>query len=80
MTSSGLLNDPELIPGGIASDWPFTGPSYQIEPLPSPGNTSAEFHKYTFDWQENFVRWLVDDQEIRRLDKADVNATEESEE
>lgn len=73
MTSSGLLDDSEHIPGGIPSPFNISGPSVEVVPLPSSGNTAAEFHKYTLDWQEDYVRWLIDDEEVRRLERGDFD-------
>ena len=69
MTSSGLLDIAENIPGGVPHPSKYIGPSVEVVPLPGAGNTATEFHKYTFDWQQDYIRWLVDDQEIRRLDR-----------
>lgn len=44
----------------------------QIKEVRVPGDTAGEFHKYTIDWQEEYMRWLVDDVEMRRVDKTDT--------
>lgn len=44
----------------------------QIQFEETPGDTADEFHKYTIDWQQEYIRWLIDDEEVRRVDKDDT--------
>lgn len=39
----------------------------QIQHEETPGDTADQFHKYTIDWQEDYMRWLIDDEEVRRV-------------
>ena len=48
---------------------------HDSEEIDAPDDVSDEFHKYSFDWQVDHVRWLVDDEEVRRLDRSDLNQT-----
>lgn len=36
------------------------------------GSAASDFHKYTIDWQPDYVRWLIDDAEVRRLEPSDL--------
>jgi len=44
----------------------------QIKEVPVPGDTADDFHTYTIDWQEEYMRWLVDGVEMRRVNKTDT--------
>jgi beta-glucanase (GH16 family) len=44
----------------------------QIKEVPVPGDTADDFHTYTIDWQEEYMRWLVDGIETRRVNKTDT--------
>jgi len=44
----------------------------QIKEVPVPGDTADDFHRYTIDWQEEYMRWLVDGVEMRRVNKTDT--------
>jgi len=44
----------------------------QIKEVPVPGNTADDFHRYTIDWQAEYMRWLVDGVEMRRGNKTDT--------
>lgn len=66
-TSHGLLDGMESLPHNATS--------VQVLPLPSgDGNTASDFHKYTLDWQEDHVRWLIDDEEVRRVERSNTTA------
>ena len=44
----------------------------QIKEVSVPGDTAKDFHRYTIDWQEEYIRWLVDGVEKRRVNKTDT--------
>jgi beta-glucanase (GH16 family) len=44
----------------------------QTKEVEVPGDTFYDFHTYTIDWQEDYIRWLIDGVEMRRVDKADT--------
>lgn len=47
---------------------------YSHEILNVSVDPTEDFHKYTLDWQEDHISWLIDDEEVHRLDKDDVTS------
>lgn len=68
VATQGILDRMEAVPSPNADS--SSNLTYDSERFEMPGDASAEFHKYTIDWQEESIRWLIDDEEIRVLNRS----------